>query len=359
MTGRTHPPTRRRTLIGVSAVCVLVGLASGWSIRALTAEPTLTPTDTFTTIDTVYGTVERSIDLDASAVWQPSTVIPLQTVGTITAVHAARLSEVNAGDALFDVNLEPVVVMQGIIPAFRTLAQGMAGADVMQVQEFLQSAGFRQSAPNAAFDQETAVEVSNWQQTITSQGPLGEVGLGSVVFVPQLPATLLLGDSMLVGTNLIGPGQTGAEIEILPASPNFTISLPPNQALLVSPGMVVELSRSGTTWQSIVESIAPASSDGSQIAMLRAPEGSNSICGSECQSIPPGGDGSIPASVRILEPVSGVTVPTTAIKISPDGTPAVTSTDGRQIQVSVVASANGMAVLTGISAGQTLRVSSE
>jgi multidrug efflux system membrane fusion protein len=102
----------------------------------------------------------------------------------VTLTSAARPgSVVGRGGVLYRVDGEPVVLMYGPTPAYRDLAAGAEGRDVLQLERNLAALGFEPGAVDSSFSSETAAAVSRWQEA--NQLPeTGTVELGRVVFLP-------------------------------------------------------------------------------------------------------------------------------------------------------------------------------
>jgi peptidoglycan hydrolase-like protein with peptidoglycan-binding domain len=93
-------------------------------------------------------------------------------------------SVVRRGGALYWVDGEPVLLMYGSTPAYRTLREGIAdGPDVEQLEANLAALGFDPGYIDEDFSSATAAAVEGWQE---SQGldETGQVELGRVVFLP-------------------------------------------------------------------------------------------------------------------------------------------------------------------------------
>jgi peptidoglycan hydrolase-like protein with peptidoglycan-binding domain len=118
---------------------------------------------------------------------------------------------VRRGHPLFAVDGQPVTLLYGAIPAWRTFEPGMSpGPDVGQLQRNLAALGFAPGPADGQFGWSTEVAVERWQQahgmTVT-----GTIALGEVAFLPgplrvttvaqQLGATVAAGTSVLSGTS--------------------------------------------------------------------------------------------------------------------------------------------------------------
>ena len=118
------------------------------------------------------------------------------------------------GDVLYRVNGEPVVVMYGDVPAYRTLrdlSDNMTGDDVLQLEEALVALGYDPdglATVDDEFTSYTATMVERWQEDLGVDDD-GVVDLGDVIFIPG-PGDVL-NVSVEVGQS-IGGGQPVATI---------------------------------------------------------------------------------------------------------------------------------------------------
>jgi hypothetical protein len=104
--------------------------------------------------------------------------------GTLTRT-ARPGSVVRRGGVLYWLDGEPVLLMYGSTPAYRTLKDGVAdGRDVEQLEANLAALGFYPGIVDEEFTTSTASAVADWQE---SEGleETGRVELGRVVFHPS------------------------------------------------------------------------------------------------------------------------------------------------------------------------------
>lgn len=106
--------------------------------------------------------------------------------GTITSLPVAG-QVITPGGTLFRVDGAPVILMNGTVPAYRTLSAGVSyGADVQQLKQNLRDLGFdpgHTTTIDQSFDAATTATVERWQAA-HGQTQTGTVTLGSVVFLP-------------------------------------------------------------------------------------------------------------------------------------------------------------------------------
>jgi multidrug efflux system membrane fusion protein len=106
-----------------------------------------------------------------------------QGSGTLTAM-ARGGSVVKRGGALYWLDDDPIVLMYGSTPAYRTLEQGIAeGRDVKELEANLVTLGFDPGTVDDTYTSATAAAVSHWQDSIGLE-QTGAVLLGRVVFMP-------------------------------------------------------------------------------------------------------------------------------------------------------------------------------
>jgi hypothetical protein len=173
-----------------------------------------------------------------------------QAPGIVTAVPAVGLV-VREGHVLYRVSGAPVVLLDGSIPAYRTISWGARGADVAELNADLVALGYvtgtdiRSGAAN--FTYWSAVGVRRLQAAL-GETQTGRLMLGQAVFAPA--AVRVTGLSAVLGT-AVGPGQPvlsatstirnvsisleASEQSEVAVGDKVTITLPNNQA---TPGVI-------------------------------------------------------------------------------------------------------------------------
>jgi len=135
----------------------------------------------------------------------------------VTRSGPPRGSIVQDGSQIAEVGGEPVFLLQGSVPMYRTLSVGMRGTDVKQLQADLASLGFYAGAISGEYDAQTAASVARWFASRGYDPPLvagsrqhgghsrsAQTAIlpeGEVAFKPNLPATVLA-DREVVGRPL-------------------------------------------------------------------------------------------------------------------------------------------------------------
>ena len=155
--------------------------------------------------------------------------------GVVTGVTPAGTT-VGQGDALFDLDLQPTVLLHGDVPAFRDLSvDADPGADITQLEQALVDLGFD---PGITVDDEftaaTADAVEAWEEALGRSDPDGVVTLGDVVFAPgDLRIAEVTADT---GTQV----QSGADVvQVTATTKVVTLGLTVDQVANVEAGTPV------------------------------------------------------------------------------------------------------------------------
>jgi peptidoglycan hydrolase-like protein with peptidoglycan-binding domain len=131
--------------------------------------------------------------------------------GVVTEVVAAG-DTIAQGDVLYRVNDEPVVVMYGDSPAYRTLrdlSDNMTGADVLQLEQALVALGYDpnlEASVDEEFTDYTETMVERWQEALGVE-ETGRVDYGDVIFIPAasevLAVNVAVGDTVNAGFSIL------------------------------------------------------------------------------------------------------------------------------------------------------------
>jgi hypothetical protein len=190
-------------LVGATALVVLLP-ASGGSGDGATTRPSSSFGGT--------GTVERRtlaerLTVTGAIGYAGETTVLARLSGTVTALPAVG-DVIRRGEPLYALDGEPVLLMYGAVPAYRSLFDGVSdGKDVEQLEANLASLGYSPGVVDEVFTYATTEAVVAWQKDLGLEAT-GEVELGRVAFlrgpqrVTRLEATL--------GEALAGPGGNRA-----------------------------------------------------------------------------------------------------------------------------------------------------
>lgn len=131
-----------------------------------------------------------------------TTTVKAALQGTLTSLAAAD-SVVPRGATLFRVDNHPVVLFYGTLPAWRTLAPGTTGDDVLELEQNLWALGYRGFTVDTTYSASTAAAVKKWQGDL-GLTKTGTVELGRVVYATgQVRVDALDANP----GDVVGPGQ--------------------------------------------------------------------------------------------------------------------------------------------------------
>ncbi|MEU8138934.1 peptidoglycan-binding domain-containing protein [Streptodolium elevatio] len=176
---------RRTVLAGAAVTTVLAAVAAGVFVlrgeddagRPAQAGP-LPPRTTEVTRQSLKDT--RTVDGELG--FGPTTAVTGRRVGTITGVPKTG-DRIARGQPVYAVDAEPVPLLYGALPAYRSLVPGVEGEDVRQLEENLWSLGYRGFTVDDDYTEATAEAVADWQEDL-GVPETGVLELGRAVFAP-------------------------------------------------------------------------------------------------------------------------------------------------------------------------------
>lgn len=165
----TRRPANR--LLGVGLALVLTSVTLGFAAGNLIKSPAQAladaapPRPSTLTAPVTREAVRRTVAFDAVVTPQFQTVVRAQQATGVDANVLTRLgrregSTVAAGDLLAEISGRPLIVVRGNIPMYRTMAPGMTGPDVRQLQFALGSAGHWTNDARGVFGPSTSQAVA-------------------------------------------------------------------------------------------------------------------------------------------------------------------------------------------------------
>lgn len=204
----------RNALLGLGAVLVLgataITLDAG---RGATTEPEPSDARATTTATVESRDLVVSDTYDGTLGYGPSSPVEARASGVVTGTAKAG-DVVGPGGALFELDLQPTVLLTGSVPAFRELSvSSEAGADVTQLERGLVAAGFgSELLVDETFDSATSAAVLAWEEALGRFTPDGVVELGDVVFAPEpvrvSAISAAVGSQVQAGSPVIEVGST-------------------------------------------------------------------------------------------------------------------------------------------------------
>lgn len=293
------------------------------------------------------ASVGRSLPYGVTVNQQNKPVARNALQGVVVSATPGRLG---TGAVAYVVAGVPVRVVAGSAPFYRNLTAGVTGNDVRQLEQALVKMGLLKTA-DTTFDARTTDAVKRWQSQLKMPAT-GTVPLGEVVAVPSLPATIALASSISPGAVLSG----GEESVLAPSGARiFALELSQDQARQVPADAAVQVKFNRRTWPARIAS--SVLDDQSQLTrlVLKAPNG-GAVCGSQCGELPADPTIQLAGQVFAVPVVKGLAVPAAALQSAADGATFVLDPAGRRIAVGVKGAGSGLVVVTGLSAGQQVRV---
>lgn len=329
------------------------GIAVGWAL-ATVLRPSADPLDETlpTIVEVRRGDVGSQLRLNVTVDWNPLPAATNRARGVVTSVTVGDGEAVSPGEVLYALDLRPVVAASGRTPAFRDLEPGLSGEDVTQLQELLAELGHLSVSPTGTFDEATTAAVVAWQAAL-GVAQTGTVGVGDLMFLPDLPTHLVTSEDVLYS----GASLTGGErvLASLDSEPTFTLPVTSLQAGMITTGTVVRIvGPEGHEWTGRTGEEFRDEYGNTSLALVSGSEGP--ICGRECGTIPAKGQSLLGASVITVETVSGLTIPSAALVTDAGGETLVLLEDGHRVPVVVIASARGMSVVEGVAVGTRVQI---
>jgi Putative peptidoglycan binding domain len=217
--GGTRRP-RRRVVVTVG-VLALVGAALALVVVNPIAGSRGTPggladnADPTSVTSVSQGDISSQTQVSGTLGYSGTYTVVNQAQGTVTSLPAIG-QVVSEGQVLYDVSGNPVLLLYGTTPAYRTLSEGAtdaatSGADVGNLNYDLVALGYLSSADIASepddFTAYTKAAVEKLQAAlgVTQDGVLS---LGQVVFLPSAARITAVGQNTVVG----GLAQPGSQI---------------------------------------------------------------------------------------------------------------------------------------------------
>ncbi|MCG5472811.1 peptidoglycan-binding protein [Micromonospora sp. LAH09] len=161
--------------VGVVAAVGFGGGAGGDRARAGSAPPA--------TATVTRQTLADSETADGELGYGTTRTANAKLSGTVTGL-AATGSTVRRGKSLYLVDNEEVVLFYGGLPAYRTLAPGVEGADVAQFERNLAALGYTGFTVDDEYTGSTAEAVRDWQEDL-GLAETGRVEPGRIVYADR------------------------------------------------------------------------------------------------------------------------------------------------------------------------------
>lgn len=339
-------------------VAWVTSIALAGSLGFIAAKASFSPpqVDTSSELTKTIKVTEESIgeyrNFYLSPTWQTEPLGVSPSEGVLTSISISSGQEVSAGDLIYTTNLRATVIAKGQVPAFRDLTLGTIGADVTQLQDFLNETGHLNGKfKKGEFDAATENAVKKWQKTL-NQATDGIVLTGDLLFVPSLPTKIAFDPAEVFVGKRLNAGET--LFESLSANPTFSVFQSETQDPITD--MVVTFNEREIP--AIVEqTIKDPTRPGNVEYRIVQADGTTPICAPECDQIPLDTTGYLITGKKVIVPEqTGPAVPQAAIQTDASGKTFVVDNDSNRIEVKVLAQGDGLAIVDGIDIGREIQL---
>ncbi len=175
------PKSRRRVLVGVSAVATLslgVGVAAGSRLMSPedAAAKTAPPKASQITVPVEKKALSSKVVARGDTSFDGAVNVRVETSGLKTpAVVTGKVpkvgSTIQAGKALLEIAGRPVIGLPGVLPMYRSLAPGSKGPDVLQLEQTLEKLGYDPGTVDSKYDGSTARAVEELYEAAGYDAP--------------------------------------------------------------------------------------------------------------------------------------------------------------------------------------------
>ena len=212
-------PRRRGWVWLVGMLVVVAGIAGAvWWFggSGATTEATTAP-QTSNSAEVIVTDLIESEELDGTIGFVEGDAVLSRLSGTVTALPEAGVA-LAEGDVLFWIDNDPVILLFGETPAYRTMQQDDEGIDVLQFEEALVRLGYdpdEEVTVDEEYTWRTENIVEDWQEDLGLEDT-GIVELGRVVFLPE---PIRVGETLVNIGEPVGDGNpvlaTSSEVTLV------------------------------------------------------------------------------------------------------------------------------------------------
>lgn len=299
------------------------------------------------------GTIGVTSSHSVTMGWSQADTVGAPQGGTLTRIAVEAGTHLSPGDVLYEIDLEPALLAAGDVPAFRDLGPETSGADVEQLQAFLADEGLFEGEPTGDFGALTAEALLAWQEEHGLE-QTGVLELGRLVFAPS-DARVFAQPDLAVG-QVLSPGEP--VLGLVRGAPEAFITVAPQQSAGLEAGLEIEVDVHGLSATGALGE-AQVQGDGSLRIPVTAADGAPLCSGSCADELHPSETSTHTGTVVTVPEASGPEVPTSAIRTDPGGSTVLTGEDGSEIEIEIVVSHGGLAIVEGIDSGAVIRVFGE
>lgn len=340
---------KKRSRIGVHLAWLLVAVVAagaGWWAASNITQPVLSQETNRAqvTVTVEQGEIGQQVNAQGTVSFDTARSLFSGTDGVVTGASLDPGAELSSGDVLLTVDLRPIVLAQGAVPAFRDLSQKMSGPDVAQLRKFLKL------PEGQVFDYTTRTAVIAWQKTHGLKAD-GILHLGDILFVPDLPTRAFLADEIEVGAT-ISLGQR--LLNVAQSSPKIAVD--GDSLGQITAGMTVTVTTpAGNTIAGELE--GPYRGDDGLERFVVRNRSAGDLCDQECaQEFPIRANSRVTAQVDVMPTVTGLVVPHSALAAMADGSVALRLESGELQPIDIIQQGQGTSIITGVDQGTVIQL---
>jgi hypothetical protein len=177
------------------------------------------------------GSLSQQLQVAGALGYPDAATVAAQAPGTVTWLPAMG-QVVEQGQALYQLDGAPVLLLYGAIPAWHTLTAGMRAADVAQLNHNLVALGYLHPQDvEAAWDRFTAATTAGVRKLQHHLGAdqTGTLELGAVVFLPGAARVTALQSSL-------GAAASGPILQASSTTPGVSVALAADRQAEVKAG---------------------------------------------------------------------------------------------------------------------------
>jgi peptidoglycan hydrolase-like protein with peptidoglycan-binding domain len=179
-------PKRRRTVLLGGAVLVTVAVAVAATLGLGGRDPgAAAPSRTgpAKTVPVTRQTLTDTVSLAGTLSYGTATPLTSTATGTVTWLAEVGVT-VRRGGVLLRADEQPIVLLYGTLPMYRTLAEGLQGGDVRQFEQNLAALGYAGFTVDDTFSASTTAAVKRWQKDL-AVAVTGTVDRAQVIYAPD------------------------------------------------------------------------------------------------------------------------------------------------------------------------------
>jgi peptidoglycan hydrolase-like protein with peptidoglycan-binding domain len=321
-------------ILAVAAVWATLGFGgSGGAAQPTTAPPATVPIQREDLIRTV--TVDGTVGFGTP---QP---LAVKASGTVTWL-APTGSTVRRGQTVVRVDDRPVVLLYGLLPAYRDLSAGADGSDVVELETNLKALGYTGFTVDRQFSPATTVAVKHWQHDL-GLPETGSVGVAQIVYAP---APLRIANPVV----RLGSAAPGDVLSVTGTAKTVTAGVPAGEAGWAAVGVpvVMEDGIAGKV-TGVTEPVADGSGGPAMVTVTIAVTDQKALAQDR---------GSVTVRYTAERRDKVLTVPVSALLALSEGGYGVERADGGIVAVTVGMFADGRVEISGsgLTEGMSVRV---